>query len=68
MMKMLVMMMVVKIYEPLHKKTKNAWAKTKAQISFTVTAKLISPFVFSARIVQSFFFLNSKFHASSLLL
>ena len=29
-----------------------AWAKTKAQISFAVTAKLISVFVFATRIVQ----------------
>ena len=30
-----------------------AYAKTKMQISFTVTAKLISAFVFAIRIVQS---------------
>ena len=40
-------------------------AKTKAQISFTVTAKLISTFVFATRIVQSLFFLNLKFQASN---
>ena len=45
-----------------------AYAKTKAQISFTVTAKLISAFVFATRIVQFLFFLNPKFQASSLLL
>ena len=45
-----------------------AYAKTKAQISFAVTAKLISAFVFATRIVQSFFFLNLKFQASSLFL
>ena len=39
--------------------------KTKAQISFMVTAKLISAFVFTARIVQSLYFLYTKFQASS---
>ena len=42
-----------------------AYAKTKTQISFAVTAKLISVFVFPTRIVQSLFFLNPKFPASS---
>ena len=42
-----------------------AYAKTKAQISFAVTAKLISAFVFATRIVQLFFYLNPKFQASS---
>ena len=53
----------------LRKPTKclDAWAKTKAQISFAVTAKLISAIVFATWIVQSFFF-NPKFQASSLLL
>ena len=45
-----------------------AYAKTKAQISFAVTAKLISAFVFATRIVQFLFFLNLKFQASSHLL
>ena len=36
-----------------------------AQISFAVTAKLISAFVFATPIVQSFFYLNLKFQASS---
>ena len=45
-----------------------AYAKTKAQISFAVTAKLISAFVFATRVVQSLYFLNTKFHASSCLL
>ena len=39
-----------------------------AQISFAVTAKLISVFVFATRIVHFLFFLNPKFQASSLLL
>ena len=45
-----------------------AYAKTKAQISFAVTAKLISAFVFATRIVQSLFFLNPKLQDSSFLL
>ena len=40
-------------------------AKTKAQISFAVTAKLISAFVIATRIVQFLFYLNPKFQASS---
>ena len=42
-----------------------AYAKTKTQISFAVTAKLISAFVFATRIVQSLYFLNPKFQVSS---
>ena len=42
--------------------------KTKGQISFTVTAKLISEFAFATRIVQFLYFLNPKFSASSPLL
>ena len=42
-----------------------ACAKTKAQISFAVTAKLISAFVFATRIVYFLFYLNPKFQASS---
>ena len=45
-----------------------AYAKTKTQISFAVTAKLISAFVFATYTVQSLYFLNPKFQASSLLL
>ena len=45
-----------------------AYAKTKTQISFMETAKLISAFVFATRIVQSLYFLNTKFQASSHLL
>ena len=44
-----------------------AYAKTKTQISFAVTAKLISAFVFATWIVQSLYFLNMKFQASSYL-
>ena len=43
-------------------------AQPKAQISFAVTAKLISAFVFATRIVQVLFFLNPTFQASSLLM
>ena len=35
-----------------------AYAKTKAQISFAVTAKLISAFVFATRIVQFLLYLT----------
>ena len=42
--------------------------ETKTQISFAVTAKLISAFVFATKIEQSIFFLNRKFQASSHLL
>ena len=39
--------------------------KTKTQISFAVTVKLISVFVFATQIVQSLFFPNLKFQVSS---
>ena len=42
--------------------------KTKTQISFAITTKLISGFVFATRIVQSLYFLNTKIQASSHLL
>ena len=42
--------------------------KIKTQISFAVTAKLISAFVFASQIVQSLFFQNLKSQASSYLL
>ena len=45
-----------------------AYAKTKTQISFAVTAKLISAFVFATWIVHFLFFLNPKFQASNHLL
>ena len=41
------------------------YAKTKAQISCAVTAQLISAFVFATQILQSLYFLNPKFQASS---
>ena len=40
----------------------------KTQISYAVTAKLISAFVFATQIVQSLYCLNPKFQASSHLL
>ena len=40
------------------------YARTKAQISWAVTAELISAFVFATQILQSLFFLNTKFQAS----
>ena len=52
--------------EPRHEKIGFfAYAKTKTQISFAVTAKLISAFVFAIQIVQSLFYLNPKVQASS---
>ena len=39
-----------------------------SQISFEVTAKLISAFVFATRTVQSLFYLNTKIQASNNLL
>ena len=57
------------MYEPRHeKKTDFAYAKTKTQISFALTAKLISAFVFATKLVQFLYFLNPKFQASSYLL
>ena len=41
----------------------SAYAKTKTQISFAVTAKLISAFVFAIWIVQYLYFLNTKFQS-----
>ena len=60
--------MLTKLLEPRHEKTVFAYAKTKTQISFTVTAKLISAFVFATRIVQPLYYLNPKFQAASYLL
>ena len=45
-----------------------AYAKTKKQISCAVTVQLISAFVFAIRIVQSLYYENPKFQASSQLL
>ena len=48
----------------MEKKQQSAQAKTKAPISFALTAELISAFVFSTWIVQFLYFLNPKFPAS----
>ena len=45
-----------------------AYGKTKVQISFALTAKLINTFVFATLIVQFLYFLNQKFPACSHLL
>ena len=58
---------VVMSYEPRREKTGFLHMR-KTQISFAVTAKLISAFVFATRIVQSLYYLNPKFQASSHLL
>ena len=56
-------------FEPFHEKTGfSPMRKQKAQISFAVTAKLISTFVFTTRIVQSLIFQGPNFQASSYLL
>ena len=52
-------------FEPRREKTGFLHAKTKTQISFAVTAKLISAFVSATQIVQSPYFLNPKFLDSS---
>ena len=56
----------LQLFEPPHGKTNNLHRrKQKTQISFAVTAKLISAFVFTTRIVQFLFYLNLKFQASN---
>ena len=65
----LVFFLLSRQFEPRREKTGFfAYAKTKTQISFAVTAKLISAFVFAVRIEQPLYFLNPKFQASSHLL
>ena len=59
----------LKFIEPRHEKIGIfACAKTKEQINFAVTAKLISDIVFVTRILQFLFFLNPNFLAYSHLL
>ena len=60
----------VVLFEPRREKNRLfTYAKTKTQISFAVTTKLISAFVFFAtQIVQSLYLLNPKFQASRHLL
>ena len=53
--------MYQEIYEPHNEKT--GFLQTKTQISFAVTFGVA--FVFATQIVQSLFFLNPKFQASS---
>ena len=51
-----------KTNEPLHEKNRFfAYAKSKAQMSFAVTAKPISAFVSATWIVQSLYFQNPNF-------
>ena len=62
-------LVTTRLYEPRHEKTGIfAYAKTKTQISFLVTAILNRAFVFATRIVQFLLYLNRKFQASSHLL
>ena len=59
---------VCTLFELPHEKANNlhtVYAKTKAQISLAVTAKLISSVVFAAQLVQFLYFINSQFPASS---
>ena len=58
------------IIESPHEKTNNLHMRKQRRrsISFAVTAKLISAFVFATRIVHFLFFQNPKFQATSLLL
>ena len=50
------------INEPRHEENRSfAYAKTKTQISFAVTAKLISAFVFATQIAQFVFYINLNF-------
>ena len=60
--------LIRKAFEPPHEKTNNLHMRKQTQISFAITAKLISAFVFTSRRVHFLFFLNPKFPASSLLL
>ena len=54
------------LFEPRYEKTGFLhMRKTKTQISFAVTAKLINDFVFATRLLQPLYFLNPKFQASS---
>ena len=52
-------------YEPPRGKTNNLHMRKQSRRSASVTAKLISAFVFATRIVQFLFYLNPKFQASS---
>ena len=60
-------------YEPSHEKNgffhvRKQRLRSASRLSFAVTAKLISAFVFATWIVHSLIFLNPKFQASSHLL
>ena len=55
---------LITFYEPHHEKTGILHMRKQRRRS-AVTAKLISAFVFATRIVQSLFYLNPKFQASS---
>ena len=56
------------LLEPRCEKTSFCICENKDEISFAVTAKLISAFVFATRIVQSLFYLNTKLQACNHLL
>ena len=52
-------------FEPPHEKTNNLHMRKQRRRSASVTAKLISAFVFATRIVQFLFYFNPKIQASS---
>ena len=56
------------LFEPCHEKSRFLPRRKQGADQLAVTGKLISTFVFATQIVQSLFFLNPKFQASSLLL
>ena len=58
-------LMIVNIWAALWENQRFAYAKTKTQTTFAVTAKLISVFVFASWIVQYLYFLNTKLQVSS---
>ena len=70
----LIMIEQLHVYEPFHEKTCFfvffVYAKTKMQISFLLTAKLISAFVFAtnAQLVRFLYFINPTFLFSNHLL
>ena len=60
--------MLLYFYEPHREKTSFCICKNKDADQLRGTAKLISAFVFATQIVQSLYYLNLKFQASSHLL
>ena len=61
-------LLIQEINELPHEKTNNLHMQKQTQISFAVTVKLISAYVFATRIVQFVYFMKSKFPVSNDLL